>query len=284
MAFGFRRHLVCRSVLPTCVALMRDRVFVGLANSCGPRRSGIRSVPAGRLLLRGYVCRILARMMAWFPRRVVVELLTQIRSTLQSCAAPLAAANGLRLLGGPYAPPGVRQGDRVTCLYRHCSCVVTGWSAGRIGWLRCRALHHRGGSRLLFTPELVRAVRTESCEALSYWFGVSHATASRWRVWAGVPGHTAKPGSREAHLRHSLAGAAAARARAWTEEERQARWAAAPSRPTRRGPPGLDSGASRAVRHRLGRGSGGPDRAVTRSRPDPAVQARRSSLARWSRP
>jgi hypothetical protein len=59
--------------------------------------------------------------------------------------------------------------------------VITSWTDARISWPRCRAIGVRGGSGLLLTEELVRAVRTESAEAIKYWFGVSANAVWNWR-------------------------------------------------------------------------------------------------------
>jgi hypothetical protein len=72
------------------------------------------------------------------------------------------------LLHGPYRPPGLRRGERTVCLYRDAEVVITSWSDGLIPWPRCRALGRRGGSGLLITEELVRAIRTESSAAIQY--------------------------------------------------------------------------------------------------------------------
>jgi hypothetical protein len=96
-----------------------------------------------------------------------------------------------RLLHGPYTPPPLQCGDRTFCLYRDAEAVVTGWTNARIRWPKCRALSCRGGSGLLVTEELQRAVLSESAEALTYWFGVgSHAVWS-WRKAFDIPRHGA---------------------------------------------------------------------------------------------
>src|SRR5438874_4584445 len=90
------------------------------------------------------------------------------------------------LLGGPYQPPALRKGDRTTCLYRDGDVVITAWTDAPLSWPRCRALQHRGGSGLLVTEDLVRAIRTESAQALKWWFGVSTHTVWCWRRAFGV--------------------------------------------------------------------------------------------------
>src|SRR5262245_7219082 len=67
-----------------------------------------------------------------------------------------------RLLAGPYTPPTQRRGDRATCLFREADVTVTSWTSAPISWPRCcRPGTHGGGSGLLVTEELARAVRTE---------------------------------------------------------------------------------------------------------------------------
>jgi hypothetical protein len=101
------------------------------------------------------------------------------------------------LLFGPYTPPPLRKRDRTSCLYRDADVVVTGWSAGRISWPRCRALDSRGhGSGLLVDEELARAVRSESAAALRYWWGITCSTVWLWRKALGVSGWTATEGTR----------------------------------------------------------------------------------------
>jgi hypothetical protein len=55
-----------------------------------------------------------------------------------------------------------------------------------------------GGSGLLVTEELVRAVRSESSIAIQHWFGVTVTTVWRWRKAFGVSG-LGTEGSRRLH-------------------------------------------------------------------------------------
>jgi hypothetical protein len=90
------------------------------------------------------------------------------------------------LLLGTYRSPRVRVGGRAFCLYRDADVVITSISGAPIPWPRCRAVDSRGGSGLLVTEALVRAVRTESAEALKYWFGVGTHAVWGWRKAFGV--------------------------------------------------------------------------------------------------
>jgi hypothetical protein len=134
------------------------------------------------------------------------------------------------LLHGPYVPPPVRKGNRAFCLYRSCDVVVTGWTDAPIPWPRCRALHHRGGSGLLVTAELRRAILSESAAALKHWLGVGTKAVWAWRKSFGVS-RTGTDGSRRLHRASSEKGAARTRGKALPAEQVERR------RPTRA--PGL---------------------------------------------
>jgi hypothetical protein len=138
-----------------------------------------------------------------------------------------------RLLHGPYEPPTLRRGDRATCLYRDGDVVITGWSAGRIAWPRCRRLDsNAGGSDLLVNEELARAVRLESSLALQYWFGVGADVVWRWRKALGVT-QWGTEGSRRLLQQISRAGAEAVKRKTFTKAERSRHRVAALKRGTR---------------------------------------------------
>ena len=134
---------------------------------------------------------------------------------------------------GTYTAPAVRKGERVTCLYRDADCVVTSWSNGRISWPRVRALETVGGSGLWVNEELARAIRTESATALRCWFGVGVTAAWRWRKAFGVGGRATTPGSRKAIRAAAVKGAAAVKAKDWTDDELDRMLEAAKRRGTR---------------------------------------------------
>jgi hypothetical protein len=66
-------------------------------------------------------------------------------------------ADRYRLLHGPYTAPALRRGDRAVCHFRDGAVIITGWSAGRIPWPRCRLPGTHGGGRgLVMGDELAR--------------------------------------------------------------------------------------------------------------------------------
>jgi hypothetical protein len=120
---------------------------------------------------------------------------------------------------GTYTAPAIRMGERVMCLYRDSDCVVASWSNGRISWPRVRALETVGGSGLWVNEELEKAIRTESAAALRCWFGIGAHAVWNWRKAFGVNGCATTPGSRRAIRVAAVKGAAAIKARDWTDEE-----------------------------------------------------------------
>lgn len=118
----------------------------------------------------------------------------------------------VKLLGGPYPYPPYRNGDRTFCLYRDCDVVVTSWTNGRIPWPRCRSLEARRGegSGLLVDETLATAIRTESAEAIKYWWGVGTKAVWKWRKALGVV-RLNNPGSMRLIVKSSMNGADAIR-------------------------------------------------------------------------
>jgi hypothetical protein len=118
------------------------------------------------------------------------------------------AHDRVRLLFGPYKPPKLRRGRRAFCLYRDADVIITGWSAGRIRWPRCRTLddYGGGGSGLLVDERLAYAIRHESAAAILYWWGVTCSTVARWRKALGVSRMDSE-GSQRLILAASAAGA-----------------------------------------------------------------------------
>jgi hypothetical protein len=115
--------------------------------------------------------------------------------------------NVYRLLDGPYTPPTLQVGDRMRRFYRNVEVVITSWTGARIPRPRGRAVSASGRPGLLRTDELVRAIRTESAEAIKFWFAVSTPTVWHWRRGFGIS-QWGTEGSRRLHRRCSEAGAA----------------------------------------------------------------------------
>jgi hypothetical protein len=132
-------------------------------------------------------------------------------------------ADRVKLLFGPYRAPRLQRGDRAHCVYRDTLVVVTGWTAGRIPWPRCRALDSPGGgSGLLVDDELARAVRSESAAAVMFWWRASSSAVNDWRRALGVT-RAGNEGTARLVLAAGRQGAEAVRAHEWTEDERDRR-------------------------------------------------------------
>jgi hypothetical protein len=117
------------------------------------------------------------------------------------------------LLFAPYTPPALHKGDRATCLFREGEVVITAWSDAPLSWPRCRRIDHQGGgSGLLVTDELVRAILSESSLALQHWFGVGADTVWRWRKAFGVL-RWGTEGSKRLHILNVQSGARKTRGR-----------------------------------------------------------------------
>ncbi len=91
------------------------------------------------------------------------------------------------VLRGTYTPPAAERGDRIDCLVRDCTMIVTGWTDAPISWPRgCRGGRSPGSPSVIVDEELARAVQHESATAISYWWGVSTVTVVKWRRALGV--------------------------------------------------------------------------------------------------
>jgi hypothetical protein len=121
------------------------------------------------------------------------------------------------LLFAPYTPPPLHKGDHATCLFREGEVVITAWSDAPLSWPRCRRIDHLGGSGLLVTDELVRAILSESSVALQHWFGVGVDTVWRWRKAFGVL-RWGTEGSKRLHILNSHTGARKTRGRSLPPE------------------------------------------------------------------
>jgi hypothetical protein len=89
-----------------------------------------------------------------------------------------------RLLG-TYRTPRVRLGETIACEARDCDLVVVQISDARIVWPIGRKKGQSGKSLIVF-GDLAKAVRTESNQAVCYWWGVTPQTVSKWRKGLGV--------------------------------------------------------------------------------------------------
>lgn len=120
----------------------------------------------------------------------------------------------MKLIGAPYTPPAVRRGDWLDD-ERYGAVEVGGWTSAPIVWPRRKKTGRH--SPILF-GDLVRAVRTESVEAICHYWGVGQTTVWAWRQALGVD---TTEGSRRIARRGVPADAAAkGRAVARSEESR----------------------------------------------------------------
>lgn len=94
------------------------------------------------------------------------------------------------LIGGPYTAPVCYAGDWLDDAVRG-RVQVGGWTAAPIAWPRRKKT---GRAALILCGDLERAVRTESVDAVSYWWGVGATTVWAWRKALGVGRVT--PGTR----------------------------------------------------------------------------------------
>ena len=89
----------------------------------------------------------------------------------------------VKLHFGPYQTPYVRMGRRIMCAIRG-QLLTVGMTGGRIPW----PIGKQGRARsIVLFGDLERAVERESFQAIVHWWGVSAATARKWRQALRVP-------------------------------------------------------------------------------------------------
>lgn len=89
------------------------------------------------------------------------------------------------LVGGPYTAPPCEPGSSLVCRIRGRQ-TVGGLTAAPVPW-PYSATHHAGPHRtLLLCGDLVRAVRTESAQAIAWHWGIGRRVVSEWRRALGV--------------------------------------------------------------------------------------------------
>jgi hypothetical protein len=150
-----------------------------------------------------------------------------------------------QLLFGPYAPPSVPRNGRLRCEMRGLLRVGS-WSDGLIPWPR----RYQTGS-IILCGDLVRAVETESVEAVSHHWGVCRNVVQKWRQALHVP--ESNPGTR--HLRHRIKTAldSPARRRAVIRANNPKAILSSEQAPQERSHPLVSPSISRLVRDRIAR-------------------------------
>jgi hypothetical protein len=87
---------------------------------------------------------------------------------------------------GTYRTPRVRIGRVLSCEARDFDVIVSGHTDARIPWPLGYSRERGGSSALIVYGDLARAVRTESNQAVCFWFGITPQTVSKWRKALGV--------------------------------------------------------------------------------------------------
>lgn len=103
------------------------------------------------------------------------------------------------LIAGPYRAPACRTGDLIDDEIAG-RVEVMGWTEAPLIWPRVR---RKGPAGPVVTAELARAVRTETAQAVAYWWGVNRDQVRKWRHALDVERIT--PGTRQV-LRAARAG------------------------------------------------------------------------------
>jgi DNA-binding XRE family transcriptional regulator len=109
---------------------------------------------------------------------------TRPKSAIQRRITSPPEEKRLQLVHGPYQPPPVRVGQTMTCVLRG-KAKVCRWSDGPIPWPIIR-VGHGGRGAYAVTPELARAVRSESSAAVAHWWGAGSVTVTGWHRALGV--------------------------------------------------------------------------------------------------
>ncbi|ATH77776.1 hypothetical protein CLM76_09310 [Vreelandella venusta] len=94
----------------------------------------------------------------------------------------MADKNIPKLLAGPYTPPSVKRGDWLNDEIDG-RLEVGGWTDALIPWPRRKKT---GRAALILTEELARAVRNESVQAITHYWGVGQTKVWMWRKALGV--------------------------------------------------------------------------------------------------
>ena len=92
-----------------------------------------------------------------------------------------------KLLYGPYKVPKCAIGDKLRCEYRGREVKVKGMTDAPISWPSTR---RAGNLSPILCGDLVRAVRTESEQAVAHHWGVGYPTVWKWRRALGVGAST----------------------------------------------------------------------------------------------
>jgi hypothetical protein len=123
-----------------------------------------------------------------------------------------------KLIGGPYRCPRVKKDQIIACL-AHGEVVCAGIREGMLStddgaplaW-PVREFSASNQHALILCADLIRAVKTESAQAVAHYWGVSRWTVSRWRrvlgagrmtrgtraVWAALADQRLSPAARVA--------------------------------------------------------------------------------------
>lgn len=116
-------------------------------------------------------------------RQLVFEARKRYAPPKPQQAALLPDEERFRLLGGPYLAPEVRPGDWLDDAERGLIQVGGYTEIARIPWPRTKK---RGKASLILCGDLIRAVQTESAQAIMHWWNVSNTIVARWRKLLGI--------------------------------------------------------------------------------------------------